>query len=275
MKLDIDGATVNVATGAVSLDGDEPLVVLVHGAGMNRTVWSHQTRFLAHHGYRAAAIDLPGHGSSDGPALTSIEAMANWLARLVERLGGPPHLVGHSMGALVVLETAASRPDLALSVVVMGVGQTMPVHPELVSAAIANQVKAAELITAWAYGQRQHVGLNPTPGHWMLGSGLALLETCPVDVLGIDLGACRDYPSTDDAAARVSCPVTVVAGSVDKMTPARAAIAVDEVLADSTLITLDGTGHMMMQEEPEAVRQILLTHLAAASDPRTSRAPSA
>ncbi len=246
MKLTLDGATVNIATGAVSIEGDEPLVVLVHGAGMNRTVWSQQTRFLAHHGYRAAAVDLPGHGGSDGPALTSISEMADWLGRLLESLGEPAHLVGHSMGSLIVLETAARHRDLVRSAVVLGVGQTMPVHPELVSAAIANQVKAAELITAWAHGQRQHVGLNPTPGHWMLGSALALLEACPVDVLGIDLVACRDYPGTDEAAAAISCPVTVVAGSGDKMTPARAARGVDELIADSTLVTLAGTGHMMM-----------------------------
>ena len=276
MRLTVDGATVNVATGAVRIDDSrdeaQPLVVLVHGAGMNRTVWSQQTRFLAHHGYRAVAVDLPGHGGSDGPALDTVEATADWLAGLVGSLGGPAHLIGHSMGSLIALETAARHPDVVSSLVLMGVGQTVPVHPELIAAAVANELKAAELITAWAYGSRQHVGLNPTPGLWMLGSGMALLEACSPDVLGIDLTACNDYPGTDQAAAKVSCPVTIVAGTGDKMTPARSATPIDEVLSDSALVTLDGTGHMMMQEEPEAVRRILIDHLATTPSGRSGGA---
>ena len=51
---------VHGATGAVNFEGrSDPIVVLIHGAGMDRTVWSQQTRFLAHHGFRALAVDLP------------------------------------------------------------------------------------------------------------------------------------------------------------------------------------------------------------------------
>ena len=61
MILNVNNQTIHGATGAVPLaNRSEPLVVLVHGAGMDRTVWSHQTRFLAHHGFRALAVDLPG-----------------------------------------------------------------------------------------------------------------------------------------------------------------------------------------------------------------------
>ena len=116
MQLVVDDRTVHAATGAVPLEGrDEPLVVLLHGSGMDRSVWSHQTRFLAHHGFRAVAVDLPGHGRSEGPALDSIEAIADWVARLAGALDGPAHLVGHSMGALVALDTAARHPGAVAS----------------------------------------------------------------------------------------------------------------------------------------------------------------
>ncbi|MDP6281291.1 MAG: alpha/beta fold hydrolase, partial [Acidimicrobiales bacterium] len=98
MHLVVDGRSVNAATGAVPVqpDSSDPLVVLLHGAGMDRSVWSQQTRFLAHHGYRAIAVDLPGHGESEGPALGSIPDLAAWVAALATELGGPLHLVGHS-----------------------------------------------------------------------------------------------------------------------------------------------------------------------------------
>ena len=44
---------------------------------MNRTTWQLETRWLAHHGYRAAALDLPGHGGIDGPPLEAIADMAD------------------------------------------------------------------------------------------------------------------------------------------------------------------------------------------------------
>ena len=62
MELTLDGKTVRYANGGRAHDPALPGVVLVHGAGMNRTVWQLQTRYLAHHGFRVAALDLPGHG---------------------------------------------------------------------------------------------------------------------------------------------------------------------------------------------------------------------
>ena len=53
---------------AGELDRDLPLIVLLHGAGMDHTVWALQTRYLAHHGRSVLAVDLPGHGRSGGRA---------------------------------------------------------------------------------------------------------------------------------------------------------------------------------------------------------------
>ena len=135
MHFEVAGRTVNAATGAVSVDRpevvDAPLVVLVHGAGMDRSVWSHQTRWLAHHDTRALAVDLPGHGASDGPALSSVTDMAYWLCQVADALGGPIHVVGHSMGAFIGLEASATDPDRIASLTLLGVGATMAVHPAL------------------------------------------------------------------------------------------------------------------------------------------------
>jgi pimeloyl-ACP methyl ester carboxylesterase len=264
VRLLVDGRSVNAATGAVPVEPDstDPLVVLLHGAGMDRSVWSQQTRFLAHHGYRAIAVDLPGHGESEGPALGSIPDLAAWVAALATELGGSLHLVGHSMGSLVALEAAAHQPASVASIVLLGVAATMPVHPDLQAAANADDVKAARLITSWAHGSRQHVGENPTPGLWMLGGTQALLERCAPGVLSSDLSACSAYGSGVETAALVSCPVTLVLGSGDKMTPRRAAEPLVGAFPDrADVVELPGTGHMMMQEEPGAVRQAIIEHL--------------
>ncbi len=269
MRLTVDGRSVNAATGAVPLEAHpgDPLVVLVHGAGMDRSVWSHQTRFLAHHGYRALAVDLPGHGGSEGPPPGTVGEMAAWVAALVDELGGRAHVVGHSMGALVSLEAAASYPDRVASAVLVGVAAAMPVHPDLQEAADDDDVRAAQLITSWAHGTRQHVGQNPTPGLWMLGGTQALLERSAPGVLASDLRACAAYEGAEEAAAQVTCPVTLILAGGDRMTSRRAAQPLVEAFsaeAGPTVVDLAGTGHMAMLEEPAGVRLALVDHLERA-----------
>jgi pimeloyl-ACP methyl ester carboxylesterase len=265
--IDIEGRRVHAATGAVPVEGrDDPLVVLLHGAGMDRTVWSQQTRFLAHHGYRAVAVDLPGHGLSDGPAVSSIADAATWVAALIDKLAAagdtPVHLVGHSMGALIALHAAAHHGGRVASAALIGVAASMPVHPDLQAAADADDPKAAALITAWGHGPGQQVGEHPTPGLWMLGGARALLENAPPGVLATDLRACAAYDGALDAAATVQCPVTLLLGTADKMTPRRAAQPLIDALTDPSVVELDGVGHMGMQEAPAEVRAALLDHLA-------------
>jgi hypothetical protein len=92
----VDGKRVFAATGGRERRPAEPDIVFLHGAGMDHSVWTLQTRWFAHHGRNALAIDLPGHGRSEGPALASIEAMADFLPRLLDAAGAAQAaLVGH------------------------------------------------------------------------------------------------------------------------------------------------------------------------------------
>ena len=181
---------VNVATGGVELNKDLPPVLLVHGAGMDRTVWSQQTRYLAHHGFAPMAIDLPGHGDSEGALLPSVAEMAEWVGAFVEMMAlGPVRLVGHSMGSLISLEVAARYPQTAERLILMGAAAAMPVHPELLGAAERNEILAPQLMTAWAHGSRAHIAGNPTPGLWMRSGCQALLERAAPAVIYNDLAA--------------------------------------------------------------------------------------
>ena len=69
MKLQVRGAETFVTTGGRPFVPEQPTIVFVHGAGMNRIVWYLQTRYFAHHGHTVLAVDLPGHGRSQGTLL--------------------------------------------------------------------------------------------------------------------------------------------------------------------------------------------------------------
>jgi pimeloyl-ACP methyl ester carboxylesterase len=269
MMIDVDGLAAHAATGGVDLvDNGDPVVVLVHGAGMDSTVWSQQTRYLAHRGFRAVAVDLPGHGRSGGEPLTTIVDMAHWLSRFLDAsglasTGGPVHVVGHSMGTFIGLELARHHPDKVRSLTLMGTAAAMPVHPELLSASADELDRAAALMAAWGHAKPAHVGLNPTPGLWMLGGARALVENSRPGTLTADFNACADYGDAATAAAAVTCPVRVVIGRGDKMTPPKAAAKLVEAI-DPALVSvseLDGVGHSMMIEDPRSVRQILVESL--------------
>jgi pimeloyl-ACP methyl ester carboxylesterase len=97
---------------------------------MDHTVWTLQTRWFAHHGRSALAVDLPGHGRSAGPPLGSIAAQADWLLRFLDAaaLDGAA-LVGHSMGALICLEAATRSPQRIWALVLLGAAPELKVNP--------------------------------------------------------------------------------------------------------------------------------------------------
>ncbi len=260
VELLLDDKVVRYANGGRNGNDNEPNVVLIHGAGGDRTVWQLQTRWLAHHGYRVRAVDLPGHGGSAGPVLATIEEMADWLADFVNAAGvAPAHLVGHSMGTFVVLETAARHPEAARSVVMLGTASAMPVHPGLQAAADADSSVAGELITSWGLGSRAHQGGHESPGMWLIGSTTALLDRADTGVLASDLAACAAYEGAKTAAPQVQCPVSLILGREDKMTPNMAATDLIASFRDdvTTVNLIERVGHFMHTERPIEVRKAI------------------
>ena len=62
MELTLNGYKAHAVTGGVTLEADAPTLILIHGAGMDSTVWQMQSRYMAHRGVRVLAVYLPGHG---------------------------------------------------------------------------------------------------------------------------------------------------------------------------------------------------------------------
>lgn len=275
MQLELDGQIVHAATGGVDVTGpkmvERPAVLLLHGAGMDGTIWQNQTRFLAHRDLRALAVDLPGHGRSGGEPLKSIADMADWIARFATAAGldnrpGGLHLAGHSMGSMIALEAARRHRQLVRSMVLMGTADAMPVHPELISSSEDELGRAAALMAAWGHGRAAHVGLNPVPGMWMLGSARALVENSRPGALTADFNACANYDEATAAMATVVVPTLILMGTEDKMTSpkgtAELAAAADPGWV--TVQTLPGVGHSMMTEDPRVVRRAILDAVKAA-----------
>ena len=254
MDVVVDGAAAFVHTGGVEFATDRPVVVLIHGAGQDHSHFRFHTRALAHAGIAALAVDLPGHGRSEGDVLDSVPGMASWVIRLLDALGvASAVLVGHSMGSLIAIEAAAAFPDRVAGVVLTGTGASMPVHPDLQQSANDADHLAVELISGWVHTGIDRLGHHPQPGSWTRGITERLAERELGRSLGKDLAACSSF----DAAARsaaVTAPVTMVIGTADVMTSARAGRTLADTLPDVRVVELIGSGHNLVMDRPREVR---------------------
>jgi pimeloyl-ACP methyl ester carboxylesterase len=261
------GTAAYAYTGGKAFDARLATVVFVHGALHDHSVWTLAARWFAHHGHAVLAIDLPGHGRSDGPARESIEAMADWLLAMLDAAGvAAASLVGHSMGSLVALEAAARAPARARHLVLVGTASPMVVAPALLETAANDPRAAIESVNAWSHSTNAAKPSHPGPGSWLHGGNIALMRRMQAaDPAGnlflTDFRACNAYRGALDAAARVACPATIVVGRRDQMTMPKDAAALASALG-TTPVAIDA-GHALMTEAPDGLLKALRGTLGA------------
>jgi pimeloyl-ACP methyl ester carboxylesterase len=252
MHLSVNGVETFVATGGRDFVSSLPTIVLLHGAGFDHTSWALHSRWFAHHGFAVLAPDLPGHGRSAGAPLPDIAEMADWIAALLDAAGASKaKLVGHSMGSLIALETAARHPTRVSALSLIGTTATMAVGPDLLKTAEANDHAAIDMVSIWGLGFQAELGGSLAPGLWMHSGAQRVLEQCRPGVLFNDLSACNAYQGALAAAAGITVPATFILGERDMMTPVKGGKALAAALPNSRTVVLRGAGHMMMVEQPD------------------------
>ena len=128
MQFDVNGKQTYAYSGGKTFDPKLRSVIFVHGAQCDHSVWILQSRYLAHHGYGVLAVDLPGHGRSAGPPLSSVGELAEWVSAVQDAAGvHEAAIVGHSMGSLIALEAAARAPECVSRLVMVGTAYPMKV----------------------------------------------------------------------------------------------------------------------------------------------------
>ncbi|PPF62563.1 alpha/beta hydrolase [Clavibacter michiganensis] len=271
--LTIDGGTL-----AYELSGSTgPLLVLAHGMGDSREAYRFLAPLLVEAGYRVAAVDLRGHGeSSVGWAGHSRTDIAGDLIRLVEHLGGPAVLVGHSISGGAVTIAAATAPHLVTAVV------------ELAPFTRKQSLSLSDLRNpAFRRGMRHLLGttLLRSSREWLRYLDVAYPGIRPADhaarlerirAMLAEPGrmqALRAMGSGTPADAgeqlgNVRCPVLVVQGGADcDWADPRAegeAIVAALPAGLGRLVVIDGAGHYPHAQHPAEVATAMTAFLASA-----------
>lgn len=258
MEIEVQGQITFVYTGGKPFTVALPTVVFIHGAQQDHSCWLLQSRWFAHHGYAVLAPDLPGHGRSAGAPLSSVEALADWIVALLDSTGvAQAGLIGHSMGSMIALDTASRHAQRVSAIALIATSVPMPVSPMLLDAALNDEPRAMNMVNVWSHSPHGHVGECAVPGIWMYAANLRLMQRQKPGVMHIDLAACNAYARGAEATAQVRCPTLVLAGARDQMTSPKVARGLAGSIADARLVMLEGAGHAMMTEQPDAVLDTL------------------
>lgn len=258
MYFEVNGKQAFATTGGKTFDASKPTVVFLHGSGLDHTFWGLQSRFFAFRHYAVLVPDFPGHTNSEGPPLTSIEAMADWLHDVVSALGiGDLSIVAHSQGCLVALEYASRYKKRLKSVSFIASGLATPVNDALIKAAEENPEAAIAMMVSWGFGPAGHLHQGPIPGNSMVAGGYKVMRGNVPGELATDLRACNAYANGKAAAAAIDCPVQVILAGKDRMAPRKAGMELATHLNDPELHIIEESGHMVPQEAPDRCRELL------------------
>jgi pimeloyl-ACP methyl ester carboxylesterase len=259
--LDVQGKQAYCYTGGKAFDAALPTIVFIHGAQNDHSVWALQSRYFAHHGFGVLALDLPGHGRSAGPALTSVEAMADWLLALLDAAGVQQALLaGHSMGSLIALEASHRAPARARALALLGATFPMKVADALLETARTNEPQAIDMVTIWSHSSIAQKPSFPAPGFYVQANLRRLMQRLsainPEQLFYTDFTACNSYANGQAAAEAVRCPTLFVFGAKDMMTPPRSTKLLTGAIGHGKTVSVDA-GHAMMSEQPDAVLDAL------------------
>jgi len=201
----------------------------------------------------AIALDLPGFGATpEPPAAWGSGEYAEAVAAVVEEVGRPLVVLGHSFGGRVALQLAVSRPDLVRALVLTGVPHLASVGP----------------------GPRPHRRFRAL--RWL--HGLGLVSDRRMEAARRRHGS-ADYRSSegrmreifvrlvqeryDGLLPQLRCPVWLVWGENDGDAPVGMARAAAERIPEATLSVLGGVGHLTPTEAPQALRAVVQEAVAS------------
>jgi pimeloyl-ACP methyl ester carboxylesterase len=260
-----------VRTRVLSVDGDGPPIVLLHGYADSADTWRAVLDRLDAAGRRASAVDLPGFGWADrrrpGPLLPQFDAFVD----AVLQDHGPAVLVGNSLGAATAIRAAARNPDAVQAVLALN----DPLNARHLPARLARgrQLPAPVWRTAamlpipagalrWATGKAvRHILYGPgavadpaVVARWRRAIGgpaaLATLGRYALQYAHETADGHRDL--------HIACPAVVVHGAKDRIIPVQASRTLHQQIPGSALVVLPRSGHCPQLDDPHEVVQLIM-----------------
>jgi non-heme chloroperoxidase len=236
--------------------------VLPHCWGCSHEIWIPVARRLREQGHRIVLYDQRGHGASTrGTAPLAVDTLAHDLEAVLEGIDARDVvLAGHSMGGMTIMSLATHRPEVlkerAKATVLVATAATSVGDRSAPAARLAGAMIGSPLVTRAMRARNGHLfvrgvfGDDPVRAH--LDLTRELFAGCHGAVRGNFLVALATMNLLEGIAA-MDVPTTVMVGSRDTLTLPKKADQIVSTVPGARLVTLEGRGHMLPLEDPDAV----------------------
>ncbi len=221
-------------------------IVFIHGAGESHQVWLQQLRKLGCR-RKAVAMDLPGHGESEGSGADRIETYRDQVKEFLAAVGlDRIVMAGHSMGGAIIQSLALVHPELLTAMVLTGTGARLRVQPQIFTGLQEDARHIVELLTRSSRAPGATADTLKQDADAMLRTSVAVIEG--------DLRACDAFDLMEQIKA-IALPTLVICGTDDLMTPPKYAEYLYREINGSQLLLIPAAGHMVMLEKPDEVTE--------------------
>jgi pimeloyl-ACP methyl ester carboxylesterase len=228
--------------------GEGPTLLFLHGAATNHRLVGRLLDALP--GHERIALNFPGRAGTEGPALSAVAPMAEFLRAFLERFVDGRHvLVGYSLGGAVAMEYALSAPNDLAGIVLVATGARLRVNPLLIRVVEAAREAGGELpaMPAGAF--------EDTTDAALIEEEAELRSLTPIGTAACDWRACDGFDRMS-AIAAIDVPTLVIGGTDDLLAPRKFSDFLGRTIPGSELHLLEGARHMMVMERAAEIARL-------------------
>ena len=248
--VEIDGLKIHYQAPRDPAEKKGQRVMYVHGTGCNTRVWEKHMDALAE-SHTPVAIDLPGHGQSEGCGFRGAADYSNFAAKLAESLGWDRFVMaGHSLGGAIVLTSAVYDREMLNGIMLIDTGARLRVHPDILKASLeaAKSGQPAPMDPSWAYAES-------TPES-VMNEIAALTADADLWVTYIDW-ICDDTFDFSTRIKDIDIPALAIVGAEDQLTPIKYAQFLKENMPRCRMEIIEKAGHWTFAEQPEKFTRLV------------------
>ena len=238
--------------GRWPLDKGQSTIVFIHGSGGSAQFWQAQVEGLAEK-VNTVALDLPGHGNSQGAGKDTIEDYAAAIIEFLDILDAPSLIpCGLSLGGAITQQLLLDHPDRFVAGILIGTGAKLKVLPAIFEAIENDFAGFVDMIPKQAAShQTDHAVIQKFQNE---------LKCCRPAVVSGDFQACNQF-NVMARLGEISVPVLVVSADEDKLTPPKYADFLETAIPHTTRNHIMGAGHIAPLEKPQAVNKAIIDFL--------------
>ena len=243
-----------------TIEGEGKTIVFLHGLGGSSMNWIYQrNHFKATH--QVIAVDLPGHGKSEGANdLTFFDYHKLLRELLLEELDIQEMILcGLSMGGKAAIDFASRYPDAVRGLVVADTFASLEGEDRKKRQATWDLVHQPDGVDLWMKSVIEQMGLDPE-GAIAKGFNKGI-ESFSVSFLYELFMQLIDYDQRDQLDV-IEVPSMVIHGEKDEFAPKSSAEEIHQGLANSELYIVPDCGHLPNVEKPQVFNELLTKFIA-------------